>query len=135
MKLKLRKADVIKKIGKFWDFLNKPLSVTIIAFLGLFLLTTLYGENYKVNPDVNYLKNQMNMSQDMVDAFVDLYSVPLRENWTFDSYQEALAYKSLTEDAIRARTNEPTWYAITLVCDEKKIPLPLEIKDVLNKLS
>ena len=80
-----------------------------------------------INPDIDYLKNQINMSGMEINLFLEAYSKPYVANLTFDSYQEAAYYKQLW---IFERPNSGGWFKATLECNSKKIELPLNIKDI-----
>lgn len=114
-----------------FDFLNKPLIIVIIG--SLLFLTFGYKEkimcNFMINPDVDYLINKEKMDNDSIRMLLELYSKPFLANLTFDSYQEALAFKYLNIDGL----NHGKWYKPTLNCGTNKTQLPIEAKEVFNK--
>lgn len=125
------------KLSKFWKFINKPLCVSLIIFIFVIFYGLTFGQkekvrcDYMVNPDVAYLEKEWNMSKDTINLFLEVYSKPFRANWTFDSYQEALAYKQLATDAVNAKPDQK-WYKPTLNCDEIKIEIPLQFKEIIG---
>lgn len=121
-----------KKQNKFnfWEVINKPLSIVII--LGILFL--MFGQkekvkcDYYIEPNIDVLKKE-NKSNDMIVMLLEYYSEPFVANFTFDSYEEALAYKKMAIDS----QNHLDWYTPRFVCDEDKITLPTDIKDFVNK--
>lgn len=118
-----------------WDVLNKPLIVALILVVFGYSFLLMFGEKEKVrcdimiHPDVNYLRNVLNHTDDTIGLFMRLYSKPFVANLTFDNYQEAISYKYLWVDG----QDHKAWYKPTLDCDPAKIGLPLEPKDLVKK--
>lgn len=120
-----------------WENANKPLSVVGILFIVGFILFFTLGQkekvicNFMVHPKQEYIRTQWNFSDNEIASFINFYRKPFRANLTFDSYQEAWAFKQLWIDGQK----HYEWYYPTLDCDEDKIQLPIEFNDaVLNNI-
>ena len=124
-----------KRLSWWWNFLNRPLCVTLIVATISFIVIYSWGKNEKIrcdiiiHPNIDYMRKNLNSTDSEINLFIEMYSKPFYSNLTFDSYTEAVAYKKLWIDSpIHAK-----WYTPTLDCDPKKIILPLEIKDIVKK--
>ena len=123
------------KLNRIWKFFNKPLIVAAIVTSIAILFAFAYGQKEKVrcnfilHPNIDYIKNKWNYSDDVVNSFLRLYSKPFIANLTFDNYQEALAFKQLSIDG----QNHEEWYKPTLDCNEAKMGIPLNFRDIINK--
>lgn len=120
----------ITMMQKVWRILNSPLVLTILIFSSIFVYQLCYGEDEKVrcdyiiNPDFDYLKNELNMTQTMLELYREMYSTPFAVNLTFENYQEALAFLEISNQELEVKKGQGVWYRISLNCDDEKIALP-----------
>lgn len=129
-KKSMKKKQVIKWLKIIWDFLNKPL-IVILIIAGIYLLVGHQEKvrcDFMVSPNADYLRNEGNMSEETIAAFLKFYREPFKANLTFDNYQDALAFKELAIDG----QNHKEWYTPTVDCDEFKIELPAKFEDAIK---
>jgi len=116
-------------LKNIWDFLNKPLIVTIIVFISSILLYTTFVEKeivnctYAITLNKEIIINEYGVGE---EGFNEL-NKELGErnyNFLFDSFEEAYAYRQILRDL----EQDYNFVKFQMTCYSDKVGLPSDFK-------
>ena len=128
-------------MGNFWKIINQPLCVVAITFVVALILFLIFAHTERVDCTLNYLPNkelfmeELNYSEEFADFIVGQYLLNFTQYLSFESQQEALAYRELLYDYFNKLQSEPHWFEPLFICDINKTALPVNFEDFIGMKS